>query len=178
MMQTLLNLKSALSFNWISEEQPEDRLARIPWWVWSVLVGLVIIVAIIVTLRDEEEEDMDLELPEARVIPLGPEPIAQSFVPSVSIIEPAELAPAAPSESIVSSLPRHPDNLKRIKGVGPKIEKLLNENGITTFAQLAAMKPSEIQVLLDLVDWTDFADPTTWPEQARELAAATGNNKS
>lgn len=112
MMQTLLNLKSALSFNWISEEQPEDRLARIPWWVWSVLVGLVIIVAIIVTLRDEEEEDMDLELPEARVIPLGPEPITQSFVPSVSITEPAELAPAAPSESIASSLPPHLDNLK------------------------------------------------------------------
>ena len=40
-----------------------------------------------------------------------------------------------------------PDDLKKIEGIGPKIEELLNNKGIFTFAQLADMKTEEIQTI-------------------------------
>lgn len=64
------------------------------------------------------------------------------------------------------------DNLKKIEGIGPKIEKLLKERGITTFNDLAK---AEIKILQDTLDEAGkrfrMHDPTTWPEQAA-LAAA------
>ncbi|MCB0164688.1 MAG: hypothetical protein KDI79_10695 [Anaerolineae bacterium] len=175
MKRSLLNLKKAVWFNLISETQPKNRLGRIPGWVWGMLVGLVIIVAIIVTLREDEE--VSLERPEARLSPPNPEPVPQSFVPAPALVtKPVESTLIVPSEAVTATPSVRPDNLKRIKGIGPKIEILLNDHGITTFPQIAAMKPHDIQTLLDTVDWTDLADPTTWPEQARELAVATGSN--
>ena len=39
------------------------------------------------------------------------------------------------------------DDLKRISGVGPKLEAMLNEQGITTFAQLAALDDDDVDEL-------------------------------
>ena len=66
--------------------------------------------------------------------------------------------------------PPQPDDLQRIEGIGPKISAVLQTAGIITFAQLAAADVSRLQQILENKHWT-FADPTTWPEQAR-LAAA------
>lgn len=64
------------------------------------------------------------------------------------------------------------DNLKRIEGVGPKIEQVLHAAGIRSFAQVAAMSPDAIQALLDAAGPSfRIASPQTWPEQAA-LAAA------
>lgn len=64
------------------------------------------------------------------------------------------------------------DNLKKIEGIGPKIEKLLNERGVTTFTALAKAKlPFLKEVLADAGSRFKMHDPTTWPEQAK-LAAA------
>src|SRR6478736_6707706 len=38
----------------------------------------------------------------------------------------------------------HTDDLKRIKGVGPKLETLLNSLGVTSFSQIAAWDDAEI----------------------------------
>ena len=59
------------------------------------------------------------------------------------------------------------DDLKLIEGVGPKIEKLLIAQGITTFAKVAATSAARIKDILaaggpQFKQW----DPTTWPEQA------------
>lgn len=45
--------------------------------------------------------------------------------------------------------PRQTDNLKRIRGIGPAIEKTLNRLGIYTFRQLAALSPSEVNRVAD-----------------------------
>ena len=66
--------------------------------------------------------------------------------------------------------PPQPDDLQRIEGIGPKISAVLQTAGITTFAQLAATDIRRLQQILGDKRWT-FADPATWPEQAR-LAAA------
>jgi predicted flap endonuclease-1-like 5' DNA nuclease len=67
--------------------------------------------------------------------------------------------------------PQRPDDLKRIEGIGPKISRLLKDNGILTFAQLANTSIDRLRAIL-LAGGPNFqlADPTTWPEQAK-LAA-------
>jgi predicted flap endonuclease-1-like 5' DNA nuclease len=64
-----------------------------------------------------------------------------------------------------------PDDLKIVEGIGPKIEGLLNKEGILTFAQLAATSADRIRAILaaggpQFKTW----DPETWPAQAK-LAA-------
>jgi len=65
-----------------------------------------------------------------------------------------------------------PDDLTRIKGIGPKIATVLQEAGITTFAQLAAMDPESINDILHQAG-VPIAASETWPKQAQ--AAMAGN---
>lgn len=64
-----------------------------------------------------------------------------------------------------------PDNLKLIVGVGPVLEKTLNDAGVTTFERLAAMSVQQVQDLLP-----DFQDARVVKEdrlgQARRFADA------
>ena len=66
-----------------------------------------------------------------------------------------------------------PDNLKRVEGIGVKIEQLLKGAGITTFE---ALSKSQYETLRGLLDQAGphyrASDPTTWPQQAK--LAATG----
>lgn len=63
------------------------------------------------------------------------------------------------------------DDLKAIEGIGPATEKLLHENGIKTWRDLANTEASTIKDYLTAAG-SRFAlgDPTTWPKQA-EMAA-------
>ncbi len=63
------------------------------------------------------------------------------------------------------------DDLKLVEGVGPKIEGLLNEAGIHTWADLADAPAEKIQAILDEAGPRyRMHDPATWSQQAR-LAA-------
>lgn len=63
------------------------------------------------------------------------------------------------------------DDLKAIEGIGPATDKLLRENGINTWRDLANSSAESIKAILTAAG-PRFAlgDPTTWPKQA-ELAA-------
>ncbi|MEM9528507.1 MAG: hypothetical protein AAGA31_17975, partial [Bacteroidota bacterium] len=51
--------------------------------------------------------------------------------------------------------------------VGPKIESLLKEGGINTWAELAAADVARIQEILDAAGPRyKLAQPRTWPQQA------------
>lgn len=79
------------------------------------------------------------------------------------VIIPASFAAIAP-EPVV---PVVPDDLKIVEGIGPKIEGLLNNEGIFTFAQLAATAPERIKEILDAAGPRfQMHDPTTWPKQS------------
>ena len=63
------------------------------------------------------------------------------------------------------------EDLKRIEGIGPRIEEVLYAAGITSYAQLSQVTPDQIRAILaeqggNLVNH----DPTTWADQAK-LAA-------
>lgn len=63
------------------------------------------------------------------------------------------------------------DQLEAVEGVGPDIAALFHEHGVHRFAQVAAMKPADIQKLLD-TDKRKFslARPLSWPFQSNLLA--------
>ncbi len=65
------------------------------------------------------------------------------------------------------------DNLKLIEGIGPKIEGILHEAGIHTFADLAAASVSQLEKIVRHDGGIQIAYPDTWPAQAK--LAADGN---
>ncbi|MBA4228402.1 MAG: 50S ribosomal protein L21 [Hyphomonas sp.] len=62
------------------------------------------------------------------------------------------------------------DNLKKLTGVGPALEKKLNGAGITTFAQIAALTEADIAKLEEELSLAGRFAKDGWVEQAKELA--------
>ncbi len=59
------------------------------------------------------------------------------------------------------------DKLQIVEGIGPKMEEVLNENGIKHFSSLAAASPSSLRDILNKYgDKYRIIDPNTWPQQA------------
>jgi len=77
--------------------------------------------------------------------------------------------------AIAEPVPVHPaavDDLKRIKGIGPKLETLLHSLGVTGFAQVAAWDDAEIdRIDAQLGTFEGRIRRDDWPAQARLLAA-------
>ncbi|MBV6659014.1 MAG: polyhydroxyalkanoate depolymerase [Devosiaceae bacterium] len=64
------------------------------------------------------------------------------------------------------------DDLKQIDGIGPKIERMLNERGIFQFWQLAALKKAEIETLEQSLSFKGRVAREGWIGQAKKLAKA------
>jgi predicted flap endonuclease-1-like 5' DNA nuclease len=61
------------------------------------------------------------------------------------------------------------DNLQVIKGIGPVIERKLNEAGITTFEQLGNLTPDDLRRILgNMIE--RLSDEEALLQQARDLA--------
>ena len=80
-------------------------------------------------------------------------------------------APAANNGDYIPTLvPHDKDDLKLIKGVGPKLEGMLNDLGIFTFSQIAAWSQQDIdQISSQLGSFQDRITRDDWVEKAREL---------
>lgn len=64
------------------------------------------------------------------------------------------------------------DDLTRIKGLGPKLAALLGEFGITTYAQIAAWEPADIERIdAKLGRFSGRITRDQWVEQAKLLSA-------
>ncbi|MEE9438178.1 MAG: helix-hairpin-helix domain-containing protein [Saprospiraceae bacterium] len=60
------------------------------------------------------------------------------------------------------------DNLQLIEGIGPKMEEVLKENGISDLAILGSKSSADIQAILDKYgDKYKIMNPKTWPQQAK-----------
>lgn len=60
------------------------------------------------------------------------------------------------------------DDLKLIEGVGPKIEGLLHDAGIRSWADLAGADVAQLQAILDAAGSSfKMHDPATWAKQAQ-----------
>ena len=68
--------------------------------------------------------------------------------------------------------PAAPDDLKAISGIGPKLEKVLNELGIWTYAQVAGWGKEEVAWVDDYLSFSGRIGRDKWIEQAAALAAS------
>ena len=90
-----------------------------------------------------------------------PQPMPDRAVSSTPEPAPVKAAPSVGS-----------DDLKRIKGVGPKLEKLLNELGVMGFAQIAAWEETDIdRIDAQLGTFEGRIRRDNWIDQAKLLAA-------
>jgi predicted flap endonuclease-1-like 5' DNA nuclease len=140
-------------------------------------VGLFVWLLWVLWSRREEEAVgvIELEMDE----PPQPTPEEEASVATAEVVEEAveeaepleeEMVEESPEEAVEAPVA---DDLTRIEGIGPKISSVLQEAGITTFAQLADTDPGSLEEILEAADprLRRLANPATWPEQAA-LAAA------
>ena len=62
------------------------------------------------------------------------------------------------------------DDLKKLSGVGPALEKKLNAAGVTTYAQIAGWKKSDVAAMDEKLSFKGRIEREGWIEQAAELA--------
>ena len=97
-----------------------------------------------------------------------PQPQPQpEIVPSVEPIPAPSPPTAAPQGDVLLA-----DDLSRIKGLGPKLQKLLPTLGLSTYAQIAALTEADLADLdTKLGAFAGRPAKDNWVEQAKYLAA-------
>ena len=92
---------------------------------------------------------------------------------SAAKAKPAAKKPAAKAAAAATG----PDDLKLIKGVGKLNETRLNEEGITTFAQVAAWKKADIAAFDEKLNFKGRIEREEWVPQAKTLAKDAAKKK-
>lgn len=105
---------------------------------------------------------------------------AKKSAPAEKVAEEKAAATPAPSSDDASApLFTAPegakDDLKKISGVGPKLEEKLNNLGITTYAQVAAFTAEDIERVDAVLNFKGRIEREDWVNQAKTLAAGDDN---
>jgi len=79
-------------------------------------------------------------------------------------------APAAAAQTAESAEAAGSDDLKKLSGVGPAIEKKLIEAGVTSFAQIAAWTDADIAEFDEKLSFKGRIEREGWVNQAKDLA--------
>ncbi|MEH6826886.1 hypothetical protein [Parasphingorhabdus sp.] len=128
--------------------------------------------------------------PEAVVKPAAAMPVPEPSLPPEPVVEPAAAEPVAPVKLVVTTeaetaaddtptagkpdIPAavgEPDNLRLIKGIGPKLNKQLITLGVTRFDQIAEWKEAEIAEVDRYLDpFSGRITKDAWIDQAKFLA--------
>ena len=148
--------------------------------VWAVLSALLVTLICNGSRETPEEAKarVEAEMAEAKAratgapIPSATKPAAASNAPAAVTPEPTAPAPTpkvakAPAAVVASGQ----DDLKLLKGVGPKLEEKLHANGVSNFAQIAGWGPAEIADMDDKLSFKGRIDRDGWVEQAKILAS-------
>lgn len=154
------------------------------WWQHLLMLVVAALIGYIIGYRtsrgvaadlEEELAELDTQLGacrQASVSSVTPTPIVES---SLFITpEPIDMVPVparVPAVVVAAQeVPVH-DDLKIVEGIGPKIEELLNKEGIITFAHLSEASYERLSDILRAAGSRfQMHDPGSWPRQA-ELAA-------
>lgn len=82
----------------------------------------------------------------------------------------APKAKAEPSAKAAPAAAAGADDLKVLSGVGPALEKKLHENGVTSFAQIAAWTEADVAEMDEKLSFKGRIEREGWIEQAKNLA--------
>ena len=147
-----------------------------------LIVGLILGLPGRVQVPTGELADTGMRPHDLQPIPAAAPP----YTPAVAFYKPAVAAPvlaASSAAAVIADAPRRPagltgarggaaDDLKRIKGVGPKLEQLCHSLGFYHFDQIAAWTADEIAWVDDnLEGFKGRVTRDDWVAQARILAA-------
>jgi large subunit ribosomal protein L17 len=132
----------------LQESGPNTELG----WLLYVFLGFVVLMVVVGWLTSRRKGESTDVPHEAHVVA---EPVVQEVhIPHTGTL---------PVEEAVM------DDLVVLEGIGPKVARILNDAGITTFAALADANPADIQRTLSAAG-LQMMNPEGWIEQAR-LAA-------
>lgn len=148
-----------------------------------ILIGLAVAAATVFALiasarkrspeavtRDGKEQELSPVITGPGASPAEvppPVPAAEAPAPAPAVEIPVVPAPPPPPEPAGP-----PDELTRMKGVGPKVAALLNSLGVTRFDQIAAWSDADIaRIDAELGAFKGRIQRDQWVEQARLLAA-------
>lgn len=136
--------------------------------------------------------DAEVVAPAPVVVAPAPEPVV--VAPAPVVVAPPEVVgpvtpkaparakatakPAAkqtvakkPAEPETIQAPAKPDNLQAIKGIGPKLGAILNDLGVTTYAQIAGWSAEDIHYIESKLDFPGRVTREKWIDQAKSLMA-------
>ena len=116
---------------------------------------------------------------EASTAPSAPAPAPAPAAEAAPVTAPVAQAPeveavedAVRPEALSAARDGGADDLKMIKGVGPKLEIMLNELGFYHFDQIAGWSAAEVAWVNDnLTGFKGRVSRDNWVEQARKLAS-------
>lgn len=147
-----------------------------------LLIALLVIIGVVFLLSGRKRPAEPPMSVEARQAAAAPAPVAAPPPPAAA---PAQVAPAAPEpvapaaaepdipiSPAITSTAAGPDDLLKLKGVGPKLNTLLIELGVTRFAQIAGWNDSDIAAIdARLGNFKGRPVRDQWVDQAKYLAA-------
>ncbi|MCB0662122.1 MAG: hypothetical protein KDC24_05250 [Saprospiraceae bacterium] len=160
------------SVRWENDWNADDYVAVPAFGVYNSLVVIEETVAVVPTAKAPAKKVVAKAAPAKKVAPKAEATVAAKAAPVKAT--PAKKAPAkkvvakaAPAKKAAPVV----EKLSTIEGIGPKIEGLMKEAGIDSFAKLATAKLETLkEILANAGARYKMHDPTTWTQQAK-LAA-------
>lgn len=125
----------------------------LPWWAWF-LIFLVVVFFVWWRLSASASK---MEKEAESILAHADEEHPESPIAEEGVVEQLRMDVIVEAEA---------DDLTVIEGIGPKISSLLQEAGITTYAQLADADISRLDQIVDQAGLR-MVSVDTWPEQAK-----------
>jgi NADH-quinone oxidoreductase subunit E len=123
------------------------------WWLWG-----------------RREKQVMAPLMPQRPPPPPPvaEPVAESVAEPIATRTSEVVEPTTPPV-VTPLVDAGPDDLKRIRGVGPSLERTLNDLGVTRFSQIVDWSEADIARVDERLRFRGRIQRDDWQGQAREL---------
>lgn len=121
-------------------------------WLRMAVFSMLILIWYLINQRKKEQKE---------------QPQLKIDIDAGDKIQPS-IATTHPEINAVKEKNQEPDDLTQITGIGPKISAILQDAGITNYAQLAGADEDEIRQILSEVGLR-LGDPESWIQQAQAL---------
>ncbi|WP_245450831.1 NADH-ubiquinone dehydrogenase [Borborobacter arsenicus] len=151
-------------------------------WMGAVAGAAHATQSFFVSQDDEAMEDVDAFVPKEKSATTQARAVAKTLMADVrSMVRDVSEATAGLTgaekpgvkarQPLALARPATPDDLKRISGIGPKLEQVLNGLGVWTYEQVIAWDEAEIAWVEDYLSFKGRIGRDGWAAQATRLVA-------
>ncbi len=135
----------------------------------GAVIGLIAMLALGYLISAAVCPAMTADAVVAAPIPVVPAPVAAAAVADAKV-EAVAASPETDAPSMYDTAPVDADDLKVITGVGPALEKTLNEMGVYKYIQVASWTASDIAWVDARLKFKGRIERDNWVQQAKHLA--------